>query len=195
MWGMRFITGSLGTPPATPRSGCGAPSGGARLEGGASAPAGPVVHGGGADSGAGRGLEPARLSRPEPVLEDHPPEAHARRLLAWLRDGGNRGRQGDILTPEMLEIYQEMCMEILWRERAWNPIAHELTRLTTGRKVYCWIRDNGRRRRVRVYPIEGVTDSWTAAALRRQGAGDGIGDSGGGRAPTPRLAEPELCVA
>lgn len=92
--------------------------------------------------------------------EHHSPRAHAQQILAWLQTGDKRGRSGDILHPEMLEIHSDMCAELNWAMRPWDPIGAELRRLTTGdHKPYVWVRENGVKRRLRVYPIPGVTPS------------------------------------
>lgn len=106
------------------------------------------------------GREPPRLKLAPVPLEHHPPEAHARALLAWLQTGDRRGREGEILFDEMIAIYREMTMDLGWAERPWKPIAIEFTRLTTGRKVYAWVRTGAHlKQRLRVYPVPGVSDT------------------------------------
>lgn len=99
---------------------------------------------------------PRSLSRsPEDgCLEEHLPAEHARRLLAWLQEPG--GLTGPILARELQVIHQEMCADIGWNMRPWNPIGHQLAMLLSGgRKTWAWVADpkTGRRHRLRVYQI------------------------------------------
>jgi hypothetical protein len=61
----------------------------------------------------------------------------------------------------MLEHYTEMLLERGWRERKWNPVAHQFRLLTTGqRKVYAWVQTTtGTPHRLRVYPIPSLACS------------------------------------
>ena len=95
--------------------------------------------------------KPARLS----------PAEHARRLLAWCQqeDGGVTG---EVLACDLVAIHAEMCGEWGLEVRPWNPIARELTLLTTGRKSYRWVRRDDGLHRLRVYvipPAPAVADS------------------------------------
>lgn len=123
----------------------------------------PVQSGTAAEPGGtgGTALVPQapRLKLPLVPLEHHPPEAHARALLAWLQTGDHRGREGQILFDEMLAIYREMLMDLGWAERPWQPVAIEFTKLTTGRKIYAWVTTGRVKQRLRVYPVPGVSDT------------------------------------
>lgn len=112
----------------------------------------------GADSALTRRVR-APDRRSEHPLQNLPPAVHAVRLLQWLREPG--GRLGEILASELREIHVEMCLELGWRARPWNPIARELAkRLSDGRKTWVWLTDSkGHRWRRRVYRIDSGADS------------------------------------
>lgn len=77
---------------------------------------------------------------------------HATDLIRWLRlKGLTRG----ILHYQILREYNTMCSFYDWEPRAWNSVARELTRQTTGKKVFdrFTLRD-GSKRRLRIYPID-----------------------------------------
>jgi hypothetical protein len=67
----------------------------------------------------------------------HSAGRHAERLLRWLND---EGLWDEYRFPELLEMYQLMCLELNWAVRPWNPVGAALTRLTTGKKIYRWFR-------------------------------------------------------
>jgi hypothetical protein len=79
------------------------------------------------------------------------PRRHAQALLEWLWKNGYGS--AEFLAAEMQRIYAEVCRELNWAVRPWNPVARELTRLTTGRKVYRWVLRDGIRHRLRVYQV------------------------------------------
>jgi hypothetical protein len=57
---------------------------------------------------------------------------------------------GCLLARDLILIHRQMCDDFGWMPRPWNPIGHELARITTGgRKIYAWIDGH----RLRVYPV------------------------------------------
>jgi hypothetical protein len=71
-------------------------------------------------------------------------------LVGWLT---RYNWEIELRYPQMLQLYRQMCKHLNWAVRPWNPVAREVTRLTTGRKVYRWFRDrDGLLHRLRVYP-------------------------------------------
>ena len=80
-----------------------------------------------------------------------PPHRHARALLEWLWANGYGS--SELLAGDMQRTYVEVCRELNWAVRPWNPVARELTLLTTGRKLYRWINQEGMRHRLRVYLV------------------------------------------
>ena len=130
-------------------------------------------------------VSPAQEARPsaaDPVpkrrrsapLLDMPPEAQARALLSLLQEQ-DYGTENRIRTAEMRRIHLEMCDGLGWRPCKWNPVACELTRITTaGRKVYGrFLNDDGTTTKQRIYPIPPrsevalVDGSSACARLRR----------------------------
>jgi len=111
------------------------------------------------ETGTDSELTPA----PTPVAcwqtSHYPPRLHASQLLSWLLHEGYASRE--ILAADLQRLYTQFCEELNWAVRPWNPVARELTRLTTGRKNYCWIIEDGLRRRLRVYPVPTPSDSET----------------------------------
>ena len=93
-------------------------------------------------------------TRPKPALQQLTAKEHALALLDWIRTNVDPS-SGPIFHFAMLEYYTEMLLERGWRERKWNPVAHQFRLLTTGkRKVYAWVQTTtGTPHRLRVYPI------------------------------------------
>ena len=79
--------------------------------------------------------------------------AHAQRLLTVLNNSGFEGKE--LIVSELQKLYAQVCQELNWRPRPWNPLAKQFRLLTTGpKKVYRWFDvTDGIRRRVRVFPI------------------------------------------
>jgi hypothetical protein len=110
-------------------------------------------------------VSPAQEARPsaaDPVpqrrrsapLLDVSPAAQARALVSLLQEQ-DHGIENHIRTPEMRQTYLEMCAREGWRPCKWNPLARELTLITTGgKKVYSRFQnDAGTTTKQRVYPI------------------------------------------
>ena len=101
---------------------------------------------------------PAIAYRRRAYLEPAPPQPsareHAELLLEWIRVNVDVA-DGPITHAAILEFYTEMLIEAGLKERAWNSVACEFRRLTTGRrKVYAWIETTtGAVHRLRIYPI------------------------------------------
>lgn len=75
-------------------------------------------------------------------------EAHASALWRWLRT--KNLVDGAILARDLKELHREMCAELGWMPRKWNPVGHALALLTTGgRKIYAHVGDQ----RLRIYPL------------------------------------------
>lgn len=99
-----------------------------------------------------------REARPTPRrepsrLKEFPADVHARQLLARIEDTRDPSEHGILRTPEIQEIYLGMCTELGWRQRPWNPVAHQFTQLTTGTKVYDNVLVDGVIRKLRIYPV------------------------------------------
>jgi len=77
------------------------------------------------------------------------PKQHADQLLEWVHAAGFTGRS--LLAADLKRMHKAMCIELNWMGRPWNPIAREICKMTTGRKVYARVPAGGRRKRV--YPI------------------------------------------
>ena len=99
-------------------------------------------------------VAPKRRTFLEPAPSQPSAKEHAERLLEWIRTNVD-AEDGPITHAAIQEFYCEMLIEAGWRERAWNPVACEFRRLTTGRrKVYAWITTTtGAVHRLRIYPI------------------------------------------
>jgi len=83
--------------------------------------------------------------------DDDSPKAYAIELVRWLRI---KGLTGGIDHRCIRREYELMCTQFDWPPRPWNPVARELTFLTTGKKVYRHITmQDGTYRRLRIYPI------------------------------------------
>lgn len=93
-------------------------------------------------------------ARPKPASERSTAKEHALALLDWIRTNVDPS-SGPIFHFAMLEYYTEMLLERGWRERKWNPVAHQFRLLTTGkRKTYAWVQTTtGTPHRLRVYLI------------------------------------------
>jgi hypothetical protein len=79
------------------------------------------------------------------------PADHAEALLWWLRTRVGPQR---LLFPDMVRHYQAMCDSLNLEPRAWSTVAKAFTDLTTGRKVFAWVRlEDGSKHRLRVYPL------------------------------------------
>ena len=84
--------------------------------------------------------------------DDDDPATYATDLIRWLRV---KGLTTGIRHNQMLQEYQAMCPHYGWEPRAWNSVARELTRQTTGKKVFGRFRlRDGSVRRLRIYPID-----------------------------------------
>jgi hypothetical protein len=111
--------------------------------------------------------------RAAPLL-DVPPAAQARALVSLLQEQ-DHGTENQIRTPEMRRIHAELCDGLGWRPCKWNPLAHELARITTGgKKVYARLPNaDGTTTKQRIYPIPPrsevalVDGSSACARLRR----------------------------
>jgi hypothetical protein len=78
---------------------------------------------------------------------------HAQRLLTVLINSGFEGKE--LIVSELQKLYAQVCQELNWQPRPWNPLANQFRLLTTGpHKVYRWFDfADGIRRRVRVFAI------------------------------------------
>lgn len=124
---------------------------------------------------------PDERSSPVPCWRTalYPPEAHARRLLWWLREVNRPSR--DLLAAELQSVYRSMCLELNWAVRSWNPVAREFTKLTTRRKVYRWFLhpEDGTRHRLRVYPAPTPNVEMPRLRLGNSAQADGEANTGG----------------
>lgn len=78
------------------------------------------------------------------------PEEHAEALADWVLDPGPRGCPGaTIEATALIEMHGEMCIELGWEQRSWQPVAVAFMATLGIRKRYG--SKNGRR--VRVYEI------------------------------------------
>ena len=97
-------------------------------------------------------LSPAVTKRAPPLLEVHGPEVHAKRLLLWLQDSIDG--PVSIYAEDAIDAHREMCADLLWEYRPWNPVARELRKLLGGKKYYPVVRSpNGDKHRLCVYEI------------------------------------------
>ena len=64
----------------------------------------------------------------------------------------------EFTAAEMREIHLEMCIEMRWAIRPWQPVAVELRRLLGGEKSYVW-RDGQRLRVYRMPQLGGCSIS------------------------------------
>ena len=74
--------------------------------------------------------DPVPKRRRAAPLLDLPPAAQARALVSLLQEE-DHGIENQIRNPEMRQIHLELCAREGWRPCKWNPLAHELTRITT----------------------------------------------------------------
>lgn len=113
--------------------------------------AAPIAHNAPAsalDNSAPTLAQSAIISDWQPALS---PDQHAEVLLSWLRA---KGFHGTIRSPNLQRFYEEMARRKKLRPRAWNPVAHRLTKLLGGKKTYRWLRmSDGEYHRLRVYEI------------------------------------------
>jgi hypothetical protein len=95
----------------------------------------------------------ARETSCETLPRIMPTPAHAQRLLTVLIQSGYEGKE--LLVADLQRLYAELCGQLNWRARPWNPLAKQFRLLTTGsHKPYRWFDfTDGIRRRVRVFPI------------------------------------------
>ena len=104
---------------------------------------------------------------PECLAAWRSPVDHADQLLHWLRMKGLV--DGCVLAGDMMLLHQEMCRELGWLPRAWNPIGRALAlKMTSGKKITAHI--NGRR--LRVYPLPPAKDHLRDARESRRAHGD-----------------------
>ncbi len=104
-------------------------------------------------------LVPTDVTRPAPTPSvqicwqsaHFSPRRHAQALLEWLWSNGYGS--AELLSGNMQRTYAGVCRELNWAVRPWNPVARELTRLTTKRKLYRWIVRDGIRHRLHVYLV------------------------------------------
>jgi hypothetical protein len=82
-----------------------------------------------------------------------PTPTHAQRFLTVLIDSGYEGKE--LAVADLQRLYADLCGQLSWRPRPWNPLAKQFRLLTTGpHKPYRWFDfTDGVRRRVRVFPI------------------------------------------
>ena len=93
------------------------------------------------------------------------PDRHARQLIDWITVHDEWG--DGLLFVEILAAYGRMCVRFGWSPRPWNPIARELTKRTTGRKVFRWTRfPDGTRHRLRFYPRPELRNGVDSVAIR-----------------------------
>lgn len=79
------------------------------------------------------------------------PAEHAEALIMWIAESTPAGSVETTVHAEMLPIYADMCAELYWEPRAWNPIAAELAKRLGG-KTYIWRRGH----RLRAYHVPGA---------------------------------------
>jgi hypothetical protein len=82
-----------------------------------------------------------------------PTPTHAQRLLTALVDSGFEGKE--LTVANLQQLYADLCGQLNWWPRPWNPLAKQFRLITSGpKKVYRWFDfTDGVRRRVRVFPI------------------------------------------
>jgi hypothetical protein len=104
---------------------------------------------------------PASVTSPRRQLQDRPASAHARRLLASLQ--ANPLPFGESVTYEIIrEAYALMLVDLGWAELPWQTVAHQFTSITSGKKKYQDFWRNGKKHRLRVYPIPSAASSAVA---------------------------------
>jgi hypothetical protein len=95
--------------------------------------------------------ESTPASGPKDLAVVRSPPEHAQALLWWLR---TRGTEDRLFHTDMLRNYKAMCDTLKFEPRAWSTVAKAFTELTTGRKVFAWVRlEDGSKHRWRVYPL------------------------------------------
>ena len=57
---------------------------------------------------------------------------HAQRLLAALIDSGFEGKE--LTVADLQQLYAELCGQLNWRPRPWNPLAKQFCLITSGPK-------------------------------------------------------------
>lgn len=103
-----------------------------------------------ADRGSDSGSTPPacppalRQRRPDPPLEERSADTHAKRLLAWLQEAG----ETEVVYGELLERYQEMCLDLWWRELPWIAVSRVFTPMTGGRGYRNVPGSGGRKERI-----------------------------------------------
>lgn len=97
----------------------------------------------------------ARLRKPSRPIEHLDSATHAQALLELMQAMADYSPGQMINFAELHKVYVEMCTKNHWRVRAWVTVGREFDSLTTnGAKPYATFFDeNGRPRRLRVYPI------------------------------------------
>jgi len=97
------------------------------------------------------GSESTSPGSPKEVALVWNPREHAEALLWWLRA---RATEDRLFHPDMLRHYKAMCDTLNLEPRAWATVAKAFTELTTGRKVFAWVRlEDGSKHRWRIYPL------------------------------------------
>jgi hypothetical protein len=67
---------------------------------------------------------------------------------------------GEFITYEVIrEAYALMLVDLGWAELPWQTVSQQFTSITSGRKVYKDFWRNGKKHRLRVYPIPAAADS------------------------------------
>jgi hypothetical protein len=85
------------------------------------------------------------------IAEWHAADEHADALVQWVLAAGFRG---SVLSTDMMELHRQMCRELGWLPRKWNPVARAVCLQTTGgKKIYAHVEG----RRLRIYPLHSVT--------------------------------------
>lgn len=99
-----------------------------------------------------------RLKEPCCRSRYYSPLQHAAQLLAYLVvHDGSAGEE--ITSADLQFLHGHMAFDLRWCCRPWNPVARELTRLTTGRKVYRRSSEPPIGRRERVFPIPSAAEA------------------------------------
>jgi hypothetical protein len=81
-----------------------------------------------------------------------PVKEHAEQLLSLLVGSGFACHE--MHHAHIRQLYIGMCDALNWGPHAWNLVADQFRRITTGKKVYrMQMFDDGVRRKVRVYPV------------------------------------------
>ena len=88
-------------------------------------------------------------TRPASFPAHKSPEAHAIALVKYCRRNGYTFKC--VLAEDMQVLHRQMCAELGWLERPWNPVAKAVTSVLGGKKLY--VRVGGRRRRAYFFEV------------------------------------------